>query len=98
MRYQPSRTSIARSGYATASGWISTAPLALIRPWRPLIRISGFSFSCQTHSDCQRMKGREIGIGPGRTDRHPGLPEALAFEGPVAVSGLSIGQRSTLEL
>src|SRR5438132_13341206 len=40
------------------------------------------------------MKGREIGIGPGRTYRHPGLPEALAFEGPVAVSGLGVSQRS----
>jgi hypothetical protein len=48
-------------------------------------------------ADPARMKGREIGIGPGRTYRHPGLPEALAFEGPVSASSLSIGQRSTLK-
>src|ERR1700737_3195438 len=55
MRYQPSKMSIARSGDATASGWSSTAPLALTMPWRPLNRISGFSLSCHTHSDCQKF-------------------------------------------
>src|SRR2546421_5406546 len=44
------------------------------------------------------MKNREIGIGPGRADGDARLPEALALEGPVTASSLSIGQRSTLEL
>ena len=43
------------------------------------------------------MKDREIGIGAGRTNGHPGLPEALALEGPVTAGSLSIGQRSTLK-
>src|SRR6202011_2565732 len=71
IKYQPSKTSIARSGDATASGWSSTAPLALTMPWRPLNRISGFSLECHTHSDCQKFAADKRTVRPSGNSSVP---------------------------
>ena len=48
-------------------------------------------------ADPPRVKDGDIGIGPDRSNGHPRVPEALAFEGPVIGLGFGIGEASALK-